>query len=198
MPRSGIFAGETLLRFLRTFFAEREFSQLELPFACTATDIETGEEVVLREGRVAEAVRASCGLPMIFAPFRLGERYLVDGGLVDPVPVRVAAELGADLLVAVNLTMPPSARDPRRRKPGLLEASLELDFARLRELALPAALQAPNMLQVFNQTLHTMEYEIARSRMEFAHVAIQPDLSAFLWTETHRSREIIRAGERIA
>ena len=75
---------------------------------------------------------------------------------------------------------------------------MELDFARLRELALPAALQAPNMLQVFNQTLHTMEYEIARSRMEFAHVAIQPDLSAFLWTETHRSREIIRAGERIA
>lgn len=198
VPRSGIFAGQTLLRFLRGFFGEREFSDLEIPFACPATDIETGEEVVLREGRVAEAVRASCGLPMIFAPFHHNGRYLVDGGLVDPVPVRVATELGADLLVAVNLTLPAAARNVRRRKAGLLEASLELDFARLRELTLPAAMQAPNMLQVFNQTLHTMEYEIARSRVEFAHVAIQPDLSAFLWTETHRSREIIRAGERIA
>ncbi|MBI5240334.1 MAG: patatin-like phospholipase family protein, partial [Elusimicrobia bacterium] len=198
VPRSGLFAGQTLLRFLRGFFGEREFSRLDIPFACPATDIETGEEVILREGRVAEAVRASCGLPMIFAPFHHNGRYLVDGGLVDPVPVRVAAELGADLLVAVNLTLPASARNPRRRKAGLLEASLELDFARLRELTLPAALQAPSMLQVFNQTLHTMEYEIARSRMEFAHVAIQPDLSAFLWTEAHRGREIIRAGERIA
>ncbi|MCX5797810.1 MAG: patatin-like phospholipase family protein [Elusimicrobia bacterium] len=198
LPRSGFFAGQTLLRFLRTFFGEKEFAELELPFACVATDIETGEAVVLREGRVAEAVRASCGLPIIYAPMHLGGRYLVDGGLVDPVPVRVAAELGADLLVAVNLTLPAAARNPRRRQQGLLEASLELDFARLRELTLPAALQAPNMLQVFNQTLHTMEYEIARTRMEFAHVAIQPDLSAFLWTETHRSREIIRAGERVA
>ncbi|MDD5629721.1 MAG: patatin-like phospholipase family protein [Elusimicrobia bacterium] len=198
LPRSGLFAGQTLLRFLRAFFGEKEFAELEVPFACVATDIETGEEVVLREGRVAEAVRASCGLPLIFTPFHLGGRYLVDGGLVDPVPVRVASELGADLLVAVNLTLPAAARNPRRRQPGLLEASLELDFARLRELTLPAALQAPSMLQVFNQTLHTMEYEIARTRMEFAHVAIQPDLSAFLWTETHRSRELIRAGERVA
>ncbi len=198
VPRSGLFAGQTLLRFLRTFLGEKEFSQMELPFACVATDIETGEAVVLREGKVAEAVRASCGLPVLFTPFHLGGRYLVDGGLVDPVPVRVAAELGADLLVAVNLTQPAGARNPRRRKQGLLEASLELDFARLRELALPAALQAPSIMHVFDQTLHTMEYEIARTRMEFAHVAIQPDLSDFLWTETHRSRELIRAGELVA
>ena len=64
--------------------------------------------------------------------------------------------------------------------------------------ALPAALQAPSIMHVFDQTLHTMEYEIARTRMEFAHVAIQPDLSDFLWTETHRSRELIRAGEHVA
>ncbi|HAM34480.1 MAG TPA: hypothetical protein DEB40_09975 [Elusimicrobia bacterium] len=201
VPRAGIFSGETLLRFLRQFFGDKEFAQLELPFACVAADIETGEEVVLREGRVAEAVRASCGLPMIFEPLRLNDRYLVDGGLVDPVPTRVAAELGADLLVAVNLTLPAGARNPRRGKKtqaGLLEASLELDFERLRELALPVALQAPSMLQAFIQTLHTMEYEIARSRVEFAHVAIQPNLSAFNWTETHRAAEIIRAGERVA
>ncbi|MFA6002864.1 MAG: patatin-like phospholipase family protein [Elusimicrobiota bacterium] len=201
IPRAGIFAGETLLRFLRTFLGDKEFSQLDLPFACVATDIETGEEVVLRSGRVAEAVRASCGLPMIFTPFKLGGRYLVDGGLVDPVPTRVAADLGADILIAVNLTQPASERNPRRKlraQDGLLEASLDMDFERLRELTLPAALNAPNMLQAFMQTLHTMEYQIARTRLEFAHIAIQPNLSAFDWTDTHRSREIIRVGERIA
>ncbi|MDD5658214.1 MAG: patatin-like phospholipase family protein [Elusimicrobia bacterium] len=200
VPRAGLFGGQTLLRYLRGFFGEREFSQLELPFACVATNIETGEEVVLREGRVAEAVRASCGLPMIFTPIEHNGRFLVDGGLVDPVPTRVAAKLGADILLAVNLTLPAGLRNTRRprRREGLLEASLELDFARLRELTLPAALKAPNMFQVVLQTLHTMEYEIARSRAELAHVAIEPDLSDFQWTETHRSREIIQAGERVA
>jgi NTE family protein len=201
VPRAGIFAGEMLLRYLRGFFGARDFMHLDIPFACVATDIETGEEVVLRDGPVAEAVRASCGLPMVFTPFDHKGRYLVDGGLVDPVPTRVAAKLGADILVAINLTLPAGLRNTRRRPRGpdsLLRASLELDFERLRELTLPSALKAPNMFQVFLQTLHTMEYEIARSRAEFAHVAIEPDLSAFEWTETHRAGEIIRAGERMA
>ncbi|PIR19721.1 MAG: hypothetical protein COV48_00435, partial [Elusimicrobia bacterium CG11_big_fil_rev_8_21_14_0_20_64_6] len=62
IPRSGLFAGDTLLRFIRSYMGSREFVDMEIPFACVAADIETGEEVVLRQGRVAEAIRASCGL----------------------------------------------------------------------------------------------------------------------------------------
>ncbi|MBI3565526.1 MAG: patatin-like phospholipase family protein, partial [Elusimicrobia bacterium] len=82
--RSGIFQGETLLRFIRTYLGSREFADMDIPFACVAADIETGEEVVLKSGRVAEAIRASCGLPIIFVPTQINGRYLVDGGLVNP------------------------------------------------------------------------------------------------------------------
>lgn len=203
VPRSGFFAGSTLLRFLRSYFGAKEFSDLEIPFACVATDIETGEEIVLREGRVAEAVRASCGMPLIFSPMRLNGRYLVDGGLVNPVPTRVVAGMGADVVVAVNLTMPASERairkpkGPRGRKPTLFETPV--DLANLKELALPDSLKSPDMFNIFFQMIYTMEYEIAQARVaDYAHVVIEPDLRGFSWTELHRAQEIIKSGERIA
>lgn len=199
VPRSGVFAGETLLRFLRSFFGSREFSDLEIPFGCVAADIETGEEVVLKSGKVAEAIRASCGLPLIYAPLRHNGRYLVDGGIVNPVPTRVVADMGADILLAVNLTMP--AGDRRRPAPikgpaSLLDAPVSLQS--LKDAALPSVLRAPHMLEVFFQMIYTMEYEVAQSRLEIAHVVMHPELRGFSWTELHRAAEIIRAGERVA
>jgi NTE family protein len=201
LPRSGLFAGQTLLRFLRSYFGSREFNDLEIPFACVATDIETGEEVVLREGRVAESIRASCGLPLIFSPMRLNGRYLVDGGLVNPVPTSVLAGLGADTLIAVNLTAPASERQAqingRARRAGQTLLSVPVDLETLKDLTLPNILKAPNLVEVFFQMIYTMEYEIAQARVGLAHVLIQPNLKGFSWTEMHRAKELIRAGELI-
>ncbi|NNN05259.1 MAG: cyclic nucleotide-binding domain-containing protein [Elusimicrobia bacterium] len=199
VPRSGFFAGETLLRFLRSYFGSREFSDLEIPFACVAADIETGEEVVLKSGRVAEAVRASASLPIIFAPLLHDGRYLVDGGLVNPVPTRVLTDLGADILIAVNLSAPAGDR-PRHghataRKP-LLDSPVSLKT--LREAAIPALLKAPSLFDVFFQMIYTMEYEVSHSRLEIADVVLHPDLKGFSWTELNRAKEIIAAGERAA
>jgi NTE family protein len=196
--RSGIFQGETLLRFIRTYMGSREFSDMDIPFACVAADIETGEEVVLKSGRVAEAIRASCGLPIIFVPMHLNGRYLVDGGLVNPVPTRVLADLGADVLIAVNLTMPAGDRPhhgPAGAKP-LLKRPVSL--ATLRDAATPQLLKNPHIIDVFFNMIYTMEYEVAQSRLEMAHVVLHPDLKGFSWTELHRAREIIKAGERAA
>lgn len=202
LPRSGLFAGQTLLRFIRSYFGTREFQDLEFPFACVAADIETGEEIVLQEGRVAEAIRASCGLPLIFSPTRLGGRYLVDGGLVNPVPTSVVSDMGADLLIAVNLTMPAGDRQAglrsRRAKAGQALFQAPVDLASLRELTLPDLLKAPNMFEIFFQMIYTMEYEIAQSRTSLAHVVINPDLKGFSWTEMHRAKELIRAGQLVA
>jgi NTE family protein len=199
LPRTGLFAGQTLLRFIRSYFGTREFHELELPFACVSTDIETGEEVVLKEGRVAEAIRASCGLPLIFSPMRIGGRYLVDGGLVNPVPTSVISDMGADILLAINLTMPAPDRPRKptaRHGQGVLNAPV--DLKKLKELALPEVLKAPNLLDVFFQMIYTMEFEVAQSRLAMAHVVIHPDLKGFSWTEMHRAKELIRAGERVA
>jgi NTE family protein len=201
VPRSGMFAGETLLRFIRSYIGSREFSDLEIPFACVAADIETGEEVVLRTGRVAEAVRASCGLPIIYEPIQLNGRWLVDGGLVNPVPTRLAADMGADVLLAVNLTVPAGDRKTRIRdeRRGLMMDALPMTLDALKHAAapiLPKAFRAPNVLEVFFQMIYTMEYEVSQSRLEMAHVTMFPDLKGFSWTELHRAREIIQAGER--
>jgi NTE family protein len=198
--RSGIFQGETLLRFIRTYIGSREFSDMDIPFACVAADIETGEEVVLKSGRVAESIRASCGLPIIFVPFHLNGRYLVDGGLVNPVPTRVLADLGADILIAVNLTMPAGDR-PHARSGAYAQKDAKprpVSLESLREAATPQLLKNPHIFDVFFNMIYTMEYEVAQSRLEMAHVVLHPDLKGFSWTELHRAREIIQAGERAA
>ncbi len=202
VPRSGFFAGDTLLRFIRSYMGSREFADMEIPFACVAADIETGEEVVLKQGRVAEAIRASCGLPLIFEPTQLSGRWLVDGGLVNPVPTRVIADMGADILLAVNLTIPAGERKTNvhdRHSQRLLDQPLDLEMlSKVARTAMPAAFRAPNFLEVFFQMIYTMEYEVAQSRLDLAHVTMFPDLKGFSWTELHRAGEIIRAGELAA
>ncbi len=199
VPRSGFFSGETLLRFLRSYLGSRDFADLDIPFACVAADIETGEEIVLKQGPVAESIRASCSLPLIYEPMQLSGRWLVDGGLVNPVPTRVVADMGADILLAVNLTMPAGARKTElnaRRGARLLDRPLSLETLRQAAMpVLPKAFRAPNFLEVFFQMIYTMEYEVAQSRLDLAHVTMFPDLKGFSWTELHRAAEIIRAGE---
>ncbi len=202
VPRSGLFAGDTLLRFVRSYMGSREFTDMDIPFACVAADIETGEEVVLKQGRVAEAIRASCGLPLIFEPTQLSGRWLVDGGLVNPVPTRVIADMGADILLAVNLTIPAGERKTNvheRHDQRLLDQPLNLEtLSKVARTAMPAAFRAPNFLEVFFQMIYTMEYEVAQSRLDLAHVTMFPDLKGFSWTELHRAAEIIHAGELAA
>jgi len=202
VPRSGIFAGDTLLRFIRSYMGSREFGDMDIPFACVAADIETGAEVVLKEGRVAEAIRASCGLPLIFEPTQLSGRWLVDGGLVNPVPTRVIADMGADILLAVNLTVPASERKSdlhERHKQRLLDRPISLEtLTQVARGAMPKAFRAPNFFEVFFQMIYTMEYEVAQSRLDLAHVTMFPDLKGFSWTELHRAGEIIKAGELAA
>jgi NTE family protein len=125
----------------------------------------------------------------------------VDGGLVNPVPTSVLADMGADVLLAVNLTAPTSERQNLSRGGSLRGKDLlraPVDLASLRELALPELLKAPNIADIFFKMIYTMEYEVAQARAGLAHVVIHPDLKGFNWTEMHRARELIRAGELVA
>ncbi len=101
--RGGLIKGDKLMAFFERHFVDHDFSALPLPFACVATDLLSGREVWLREGSVADAVRASVTLPGLLAPQARERQLLVDGGLVNPVPVSLARALGADLVIAVDL-----------------------------------------------------------------------------------------------
>ena len=100
----GLIEGRKVFQFFEQHMRDITFEQLQKPFAAVATDLETGREIWLQHGHLAEAVRASLSIPGLFRPYRAENgRILVDGGLVNPVPVTLCRALGADLVIAVNL-----------------------------------------------------------------------------------------------
>ncbi len=107
-PKLGLFGGGAIARFVHERVGERSIESLPLRFAAVATDLRNGDRVVLDRGGVGRAVQASGSIPGLLEPVRIGARLCVDGNLSAPVPVRVARELGARRVVAVDVTFPPS------------------------------------------------------------------------------------------
>jgi len=101
--RGGLIKGHRLLDHYHHQFAACLFSELELPFAAIATDLASGQEVWLREGKVSDAVHASCAVPGLFQPVLRDGRYLIDGSVVNPIPVTLCRAMGADVVIAVDL-----------------------------------------------------------------------------------------------
>jgi len=101
--RQGFLNGKKIKNFIENVIGKINFKDLKIPFSAVATDMKTGDTVVINEDEVALAIRASCSIPLIFKPVKLGSKLLVDGGLSLPVPVSVVKKMGADLVIAVNL-----------------------------------------------------------------------------------------------
>lgn len=100
----GFVSGRKIRNFIENIIGKIHFQDLKIPFSAVATDIKTGEAVAIDKGEVAPAIRASVSIPIIFKPVKLNNRLLFDGGLSLPVPVSVVKKMGADLVVAVNLS----------------------------------------------------------------------------------------------
>ena len=126
-PRSGLLEGRRSLELIRPHVGER-IESLPRPFAAVATDLRSGAEVVLREGDVLEAIRASIAIPGLFTPQRWRGRLLVDGGLTNPLPVDVARQLGAQFVIAVTVLALPEDPVPRKGEPQRLTAQLLARF----------------------------------------------------------------------
>ncbi|NIO67907.1 MAG: hypothetical protein GTN71_02300 [Anaerolineae bacterium] len=111
-PRLGFFDSQRLENYMTELIGDLQFADLSIPFAAVAVDILTGQLVVLKEGSVAWAVRASCALPGIFTPVERGDQLLVDGGTINNLPVSIVREMRADYVIAVDL-LPPQDWHPR-------------------------------------------------------------------------------------
>ena len=174
----GVFKGERLMRFFSEELAPGLIEHLEMPYGAVATAMTTGTEVWLRSGPTVDAVRASIALPGMFTPALQDGRWLVDGALVNPVPVSLARAMGADIVIAVDLNT---------------------DFAR-RQLTAATPLSTPSMLEVITSSINVMQSRIARSRMagEPPEVSITPRLSDIGLLDFHRGAEAIAHGERAA
>ncbi|UGB38076.1 patatin-like phospholipase family protein [Frateuria soli] len=100
----GLVQGKKLQDYVDGLVRQRPLERLKLPFAAVATELETGQRTVFRHGDTGQAVRASCSVPGVFEPVAIGDRHYVDGGVVSPVPVDAARELGADFVIAVDIS----------------------------------------------------------------------------------------------
>jgi len=100
----GLVQGKKLQDYVDGLVRQRPLERLKLPFAAVATELETGQRFVFRRGDTGQAVRASCSVPGVFEPVAIGGRHYVDGGVVSPVPVDAARELGADFVIAVDIS----------------------------------------------------------------------------------------------
>ena len=106
-PGRGLIRGEALARYVREQTGGKTIEQLPLPLGIVATDLDSGLPMLFQRGDVGMAVRASSAVPAVFQPVKIGSREYVDGGLVSPVPVRFARQMGAELVIAVDISSPP-------------------------------------------------------------------------------------------
>lgn len=202
----GLIKGEKLFEFFQRHFVDHDFASLPMPFACVATDLATGREIWLREGSVASAVRASSALPGLFQPVVHDERLLVDGGLVNPVPVSLCRAMGADIVIAVDLGSDRMGGSLRRKPDQAAPAGAAADgdepgwATRLRKVfSRPRQSNGellPSMAGVLSTSIHIMQMRIARSRLagEPADVLLAPRLGHLALMDYHRGSEAIAEG----
>lgn len=206
LPHHGFFRGDQVVRFLREFLDRKTFQMLKVPVKIVATNLFTGAEVIFDEGDVVEAIRASISIPGIFRPVKIQNQFFMDGGVVDPLPVKVLGRYGVKKIIAVNVL---SASEDHARRHELYEAKkarLE-DMVKKRNIlarvwyALGSKLRGRYQANVFNVLMNTiqfLEYGISESAEASADVLIHPVLADAHWAEFYSTAKFIRRGEEKA
>ena len=199
--RGGLIRGQRLFTLFRTLFQDRDIDGLSIPYGAVATELYSGRELWLRHGNVLDAVRASCAMPGLFTPVVRDNQVVVDGGLVNPVPVSMCRALGAEVVIAIDLSWGKLGpyRDrgrmvaPRevpgwlaRLRPGWVEKKSKTDEQPV----------VPSIFEVFSTSLDVVEMRVARSRLsgDPADILITPLLPDFATMDYHRAKEAIEEG----
>lgn len=171
----GFIQGQKVTNLLKTILGDITFADLKIPLAIVAADLNTGEEVIIKDGSVLEAVMASISMPVVFVPVKRKNRFLIDGGIVNPLPIDVAKKMGARFIIGSNALPNPS---------------------QLNSKGLNA--NAPGVFDVFAQAFYIMQYEIVKSKRIKADILIDPDTSRISTLEFYRSKELILEGYNAA
>lgn len=202
--KGGLVRGQAFRDVLAEIGLPETIEELRRPFIAVATDMATGREIWLQKGNLAEVVRASVSIPGVLSPYRLNGKWLLDGGLVNPVPTSAARALGADITIAVD----PNGKNgdhwqPQQtgiwaqlQNPSLTEQLPQM----LRDLIPSAPDPSPNYLDVVSISIDIMTDFIRKSRYaaDSPHVLLEADLMHSVTVlELYRAAEAIAEGERL-
>ncbi len=205
----GIADGELFIKYLKEAFGDYQIENLSTPYAAVACDMHTGREIWITKGSIWDAVRASGAYPGLLTPVLQEGRWLVDGGIVNPVPVSVCRALGATHVIGVNLNHDIVTPKPAKMKErnGLLKldntaigkfsGKIKQAINQRMPFAGKPKQNAPGIMDVFSCTINIMQDRITRSRLagDPAEVMFNPRLSHIGFLETDKASEIIIEGE---
>ncbi len=214
----GFIGEKKSLKWLKELIGGVYFRDLKIPLAIIATDMNSGEQVVITEGSVLEAVRASIAMPVLFTPTKSQGRFLVDGGFSNPLPVDVVEDMGANFTIASNVIRTPEvARAEFARKGNMQKMSIpnivlsdELERAReelIRDFtktpdskvtSKEKEKELPNMFNVLISSVYAMEYTLVKSRIRQANITISPDIQNLNMLDFYRGGEIVDKGYEAA
>jgi NTE family protein len=200
----GLIAGRRIFDVFDRELHDRRIEDLPARFACVATELDTGHEVWLQSGNLLEAVRTSCALPGLVPPVRVNGRFLLDGALVNPVPVSVCRALGARLVIAVNLNTEPfsvGAHDSgldAAEEHAVVSTLAGLPGSSFVRHLLTRRNDGPSILSVMASALDIVQDRLSRSRLagDPPDVTIAPRLGNIGLLQFDRARESIAAGEQ--
>ena len=211
---SGLIGGGKLAAELEQTIGRRLIEELPVKFAAIATEVATGHEIWLTHGRLIEALRASYALPGIFSPVMIGDRWLVDGALVNPVPVSAARALGAEIVIAVNLNAdnfghggtiaafgtPPDTPDEQAAPPPPPRSGIVGKFFSAERTMKREFFGRPGISTVMVEAFNIMQDRITRARLagDPPDVLISPRVAKIGWFDFHRAEETIAHGQRSA
>jgi NTE family protein len=168
----GLVKGEKTLEFFKKLFSDKKFEDLIMPFFAVATDLYTAKQVVISEGDVATAVRASISVPLIYSPVMYAGHLLVDGGVSCPVPVEIAKENGAEVVIAVNLDgVYFSGHDNK-------------DFS------------SSSTVDVLKDSYFALRYNLANKEVKEADIVIEPEMKYIEDFDFVGGKAAVEAGER--
>ena len=168
VSQKGMIAGERVLEITRLLTQKKQFQDLRIPLAVIATNLRNGEEVVIKEGDVAIAVRASVSVPGVFVPFLWGDSLFVDGAVTNPTPIDTVHKMGADLVIAVDLS----------------------------HKGVPSPIT--NLLDVMVESINIMQQQMLNYRQEKCSILIQPDVGHDSPSSFQSIDECVELGEKAA
>ena len=187
VPHLGLFKGNKLVKLLEQLITRKKFNQLNLPLLVVATNLDTGEEVRIGRGKVIDAIRASIAIPGIFTPFKKGKQYLIDGGVVNPMPVDAVREMGAEIVIGVDLSYEFTKGKLRYRKRKQLSKNPIVDWL---------TPDRPNIIDVIESSVFIMQRQITEKNIALnsPDILIRPALDSARIFDFHKARGMIEKG----
>lgn len=208
--KNGLLDGKKVKKLLSSNFTKKRIQDTSIPFIAVTTDLDKGKEVQLKSGNLVEAIRASISIPGILTPVKYKNHYLVDGGLINPVPVNVVRQMGADIVIAVDLNKEIAGRTTKTaKKTTTIDKSRNIVLQKLEKAYKSAEnsvtqkidkwmnSKEPNIFDVIGNSINIMQYKIAKENLltDPPDILIQPKLGPIKLFDFHRAETIIKRGE---